>query len=321
MASALTGIQPLYLTGQQQGGNPLTGQGAYGLVPNLPLYTTDTSQQIGTDVQAQMLANLPNYQGMLGQDVANIGANLQGQVAPDVVSQLAQQSAERGIGMGAPGAPNANAAFLRALGLTSMQLQQLGNQQLTQAMARTPIQKTDLTTQTTDLGAARAQMAAAPSPAAAAAAALAAAKQGIQSGAGSVRMPSAPSMPSYSTPAQRTSSYNPGPVIVRGGTGWAPSPWEPSIDPKTGTYTGLPMSDFYGAGGGYAASPQFNTGYLGGSDLLGGMALGGTAQYNPMAYDTSAWSQGDLGMENFIPAGAAENIAATEESMSNWMWD
>jgi len=184
-----SGIQPLYQTGSQPGGAPLKGQGAYGMVPNLPAYTTDTQQTVGTDIFSQLLANLPNYQQMTAQSSGNIGANLRGEVSPDVLNLLGQRAAERGIATGSPGSPNSNAAYMRALGLTSMGLQQLGEGQLTSAIQRTPIQQNQISTATTDLGAARAQYAAAPDPAKAAGAALAAARAGTKAGGSSVSMP------------------------------------------------------------------------------------------------------------------------------------
>lgn len=180
---------------------------AYGGIPNLPPYTEDTTTQTtsgtrygtstvkGTDVQAELIKNLPNYQAMLGQDVANIQANLAGQVAPDVMSLLQQQAAERGVSTGMGGAPNVNAAYLQALGLTSLQLKQLANQQLTAAMGRTPIQQMQTTTTdertggtTTgvtrqDLAAQQAIYNAAPVPSAAAQQAILDAIRGASAGA------------------------------------------------------------------------------------------------------------------------------------------
>jgi hypothetical protein len=54
------------------------------------------------------------------------GQQLQGQVGSDVVAQLLQQAAERGIMTGQGGGPNTNAAYLAALGLTSTGQQQAG---------------------------------------------------------------------------------------------------------------------------------------------------------------------------------------------------
>lgn len=161
-----------YSTGAGAGGtikHPADWTPAYGGIPNLPPYATDISTAVGTDREAEMRRNLPGYQAMTLADVANIRGNLAGRVAPDVIALLQQQAAERGIGTGTYGAPNTDAAYLRALGLTSLQLQQLGHTQLTEAMARTPYQERTTTTTQRDLGMERAQYAAAPDPAAAAA--------------------------------------------------------------------------------------------------------------------------------------------------------
>jgi hypothetical protein len=88
---------------------------------------------------APYLANLPNYANMVGQRSENIGQQLEGELPQDVLNQIMQQGAERGIMTGASGSNNANSAMLRALGLNSLQMQQQGSQGLTQAIADTPV--------------------------------------------------------------------------------------------------------------------------------------------------------------------------------------
>jgi len=85
------------------------------------------------------VANLPGYANMVGQRSANTQQMLQGQLPQDVISQITQQAAERGIMGGAPTSPNANAAFLRSLGLNSLSMQQQGSQNLSQAISDTPV--------------------------------------------------------------------------------------------------------------------------------------------------------------------------------------
>ena len=85
------------------------------------------------------MANLPNYANMVGQRTQNTMSMLKGELPNDVISQIAQGAAERGIGGGNPGSPNANAAYLRALGLSSLDLTNQGSQQLTQSIADTPV--------------------------------------------------------------------------------------------------------------------------------------------------------------------------------------
>jgi len=83
--------------------------------------------------------NLPNYGAMTGQRSKNTLGLLSGQVPTDVLQQIQQRGAERGVATGMPGGPNANAAWLRALGLTSLGLQQQGSQQLSQSIQDTPV--------------------------------------------------------------------------------------------------------------------------------------------------------------------------------------
>lgn len=84
-------------------------------------------------------ANLPGYANMVGQRSENTASMLKGELPQDVINQIAQQSAERGIGGGQAGGPNANAAYLRSLGLNSLDMMGQGSQQLTQSIADTPV--------------------------------------------------------------------------------------------------------------------------------------------------------------------------------------
>lgn len=88
---------------------------------------------------APYLANLPNYANMVGQRSENITQQLSGELPQDVLNQIMQQGAERGISTGAAGSQNANSAMLRALGLNSLQMQQQGSAGLSQAIADTPV--------------------------------------------------------------------------------------------------------------------------------------------------------------------------------------
>lgn len=88
--------------------------------------------------QGQLIRGLPNYAAMVQSSSGNILNELQGRVPTDVLRQMEQTAAERGIGTGTAGSASGNAALLRALGLTSLGLQQQGEQNLTGAIARTP---------------------------------------------------------------------------------------------------------------------------------------------------------------------------------------
>lgn len=112
-------------------------------------YTFTASPQYGTanSINQFMIGqsrlpyqwNLPLYGQNLLTQSRNTAALMRGEVPLDVVGQLQRRGAERGIAMGSPGSPNANSAWLRALGLTSLGLQQQGSQQFGQQLAATPI--------------------------------------------------------------------------------------------------------------------------------------------------------------------------------------
>lgn len=100
---------------------------------------TDLINTMNRNAQKQSLeARIPNNPALEAKSSANIGSELGGQVPTDVMNLLGQQAAERGVATGAVGSPNANAAYLRALGLTSLGMQEQGQQDLTRADARNP---------------------------------------------------------------------------------------------------------------------------------------------------------------------------------------
>lgn len=83
-------------------------------------------------------ARIPQGQALETRSSANIGGELRGEIPPDVIALMQQQAAERGVATGSPGSPNSNAAYLRALGLTSLGLQEQGQRDLTAAEGRNP---------------------------------------------------------------------------------------------------------------------------------------------------------------------------------------
>lgn len=99
----------------------------------------DINQFMTNQSVQPFMQNLPGYANMVGQRSQNTQQMLQGQLPQDVIGQISQQAAERGIGGGQAGGPNTNAAFLRALGLNSLDMQNQGSQQLTQSIADTPV--------------------------------------------------------------------------------------------------------------------------------------------------------------------------------------
>lgn len=157
---------PSYSGGGMGGGSVLpgapgrTGQGAFGLVPQVPnpIATagqgiagnignlpslgnlgTETTKLAGNLAAMPFQQNLPGYEGMLGQSSQGILSNLQGIIDPNEWAQLQTKMAERGATMGiSPGSPNFNTALMRALDQSILQRQSLGQQQLNAAVARTP---------------------------------------------------------------------------------------------------------------------------------------------------------------------------------------
>lgn len=100
---------------------------------------TNLINSLDRRAQSQALsARIPGAPGLEEQSSANIGSELRGQLPADVIRQLQQQAAEGGVGRGTSGAPANEAAYLRALGLTSLDLTGRGQQELSAAYARNP---------------------------------------------------------------------------------------------------------------------------------------------------------------------------------------
>lgn len=208
------------------GAAPQSGVGPYGAVPQVPspvatagvsiagnqanlpaLGTLATGEKTLADqlAKAGYVANLPDYQNMLQTATANTGSLLHGQIPQDVMNEFATRAAERGVNIGSPGSPNANAALMQAVVLDSLGLQREGLGNLRSLVGMTPVGATpDITSQqTTAEGLQAAQMAAnkfaaAPNPAQAALANLAAINAGKGIGQGSVG-PTSPGMPATAT--------------------------------------------------------------------------------------------------------------------------
>jgi len=79
--------------------------------------------------------------GLEAQSLRNISQKLAGKVSSSTLGMMGQGAAERGIGRGIgidTSSPNINAAYLKALGLTSEGLQKEAEQELAGAYARNP---------------------------------------------------------------------------------------------------------------------------------------------------------------------------------------
>lgn len=88
--------------------------------------TTALAQNLGNQVYSQ----LPGYGTSLGNVGANVQSETAGQVPADVLNQITQQAAERGVATGNVGGGATNAAMLQNLGLTSLNLTNMGQQNL-----------------------------------------------------------------------------------------------------------------------------------------------------------------------------------------------
>jgi len=109
-----------------------TGPGAAGNISQI----SDLINQINRGAQTQAnQARIPQNPQLEAQSSSNISSELQGQLPPDVLALLGENAAQAGVASGSPGNP---AAYLRALGLTSLQQQQTGQANLTAADARNP---------------------------------------------------------------------------------------------------------------------------------------------------------------------------------------
>lgn len=89
--------------------------------------------------QTALAGRIPQNPALEAKSSANISSALAGQLPSDVINLMGQQSAERGVMTGMPSAPANNAAYLKALGLTSLGQMNTGQQWLSAADARNPI--------------------------------------------------------------------------------------------------------------------------------------------------------------------------------------
>ena len=125
-------------------GNPKTDAPA---TTAKPYYYTADPNKLATDINTYMnkaaadayRANMPNYDALMKNRSGVIADQLAGKVGDDVLAKLIQTGAERGITTGSPMGAGANAAFLRALGLTSMDLQNKGIENFNKSFEATPV--------------------------------------------------------------------------------------------------------------------------------------------------------------------------------------
>lgn len=97
---------------------------------------SDIINQINRNAQtAANQARIPQAPALEAQSSQNIAGQLGGQLPADVTQQLAEAAAGAGVQSGSYGTP---AGYLKALGLTSYDMTQAGQQNLSAAYARNP---------------------------------------------------------------------------------------------------------------------------------------------------------------------------------------
>lgn len=207
----------------------------------------------------QVYNQLPQYATSLTNIGGNVASETAGQLPEDVVTQLKQRAAERGVATGTSGSDNDNAAYLRALGLTSLDLTNMGQTNLLRQLTSLPGAQTyenasfyPTSGQQYESSLQSNIFAAAPDPAAAGNANLRAAQAGYGVGRGSMGG-GLPPTPSYSSGGTSGGggysvglpSYGSG--VNQGQTG---SPSQDVIDRILASYSGTVGFGGSGAGGG-----------------------------------------------------------------------
>lgn len=141
------------------GGGRGGGPGAYGYVPapvapgaatsgaissnlsnlnNLYSLASGIGAASGAGGAANLNTALPGATTALGNELQLGNTLMAGQLPADVTRNLEQTAAERGVMTGAPGSDNSNAALLRDLGLTTLDLEQMGTKDVQGAVGQAP---------------------------------------------------------------------------------------------------------------------------------------------------------------------------------------
>jgi hypothetical protein len=278
---------------------------AYGSIPNIP--ETTTSKQV-----ADWTSQLPNYAALSQQASDLAGTYMSGQVPSDVIRLLQQQAGERGIATGMPLSENANAAYLRALGLTSLDLQGRGMQSYTNLLQASP--RTTTTTQEQSNNVLKAIYEAAPNPYAAAMANLQAMQMGRGSGAGAVgSAPRASAQPSSLLPTSGSSMFG------YNNLGTAAPAYNPSPSYLQGLYDNLPTGNAISRAPGTAtATAGPGSSYAGISPIdMSFLAPAETGYYSPY---NAAYTTGALSNPSFL-APTYNNVMPDVPSYDYTGWD
>lgn len=221
----------------------------------------------GSGAAANLNTALPGATDALGNALNVSKSEVSGQLPPDVINLIQQQAAERGIATGTAGSPNNDAAMLRALGLTSLDLSNTGIGNLSRVIGSTPTgPQFNPASQLIDPGQQleqqnfNAALAAAPDPTAAALTNVAALNAGRGSG-GSLRLPgpsplqASPTGPTYSNVSASGSDLTPPPY--QGGVQNYGEQWQ--VDPITGLLTNVLTGEINWNASGFTP-PADNTG-------------------------------------------------------------
>jgi hypothetical protein len=113
--------------------------GDIGNLANLYTLGQGTAEANALSGQKGLETLIPGYDQQVATQSANVSQELSGQVPLDVQQQLQEQAAERGVASGfGTDSPNSTAAYLRGLGLTSLNMEQLGQQGLQTEIGESP---------------------------------------------------------------------------------------------------------------------------------------------------------------------------------------
>lgn len=217
--------------------------------------------------RGQIAAGLPDYNQMVSQSSANILSQAQGRIPTDVVNQILQTAAEKGIlSRGTNDAPVDMTSLIRTLGLTSLGLTNNAEQLLTGAIARTPqpqlVRPENFLVspeQMQEAQYASNTMASAPIPALAGMAGYGAARQGYNQGVGAISTP-------RMNPFAPQSNYNP---FEPQSGGYGP----PEVALSANPVEASPVPNFASSWANWAASlPQNPTASYGSDYKLGNPA-------------------------------------------------
>lgn len=140
--TALYGSKPATANPVYSSGDAVRGNLNLLQHPALPALTlgADTLTSEGAALPFQI--NLPGYESNLSQASGNTASELAGQIPQDVINQIQQGAAERGISTGQdPNSPNIGAEYLKSLGLTSLSQMATGQNDFSRLIGETPTGK------------------------------------------------------------------------------------------------------------------------------------------------------------------------------------